>query len=73
MAANFQQHMGGVGQMMPQQQQQRQQQPQRPPQGNPSSGIQQLIYQTLNKQTGLLSGWQANVLIQERMSLVFNM
>jgi hypothetical protein len=71
MAANFQQHMGGVGQMMPQQQQQRQQ-PQRP-QGNPSSGIQQLIYQTLNAQTGPLSGWQANVLIQERMSLVFNM
>lgn len=72
MAANFQQHMGGVGQMIPQQQQQRQQ-PQRPSQGNPPSGIQQLIYQTLNAQTGPLNGWQANVLIQERMSLVFNM
>ncbi|KAG0646689.1 hypothetical protein D0Z07_6279 [Hyphodiscus hymeniophilus] len=70
MAANFQ-HMGGVGQMMPQQQQQRQQQ-QRPPQGNPSSNIQQMIYQTLNSQTGPLTGWQATVLIQERMSLVFN-
>jgi hypothetical protein len=70
MAANFQQHIGGgVGQMMPQ----RPQQPQRLPQGNPSSGIQQLIYQTLNAQTGPLNGWQANVLIQERMSLVFNM
>jgi hypothetical protein len=72
MAANFQ-HMGGVGQMMPQQQQQRQQQPQRPPQGNPSSNIQQLIFQTLNQQTGPLNGWQSHVLIQERMSLVFNM
>lgn len=69
MAANFQQHMGGVGQMMPQQQQQQQ----RPAQGNPSSGMQQLIFQTLKIQTGQLSGWQANVLIQERMSLVFNM
>ena len=70
MAANFQQqqHMGGVGQMMPQQQQQ-----QRPAQGNPSSSIQQLIYQTLKVQTGQLSGWQVNVLIPERMGLVFNM
>jgi hypothetical protein len=34
---------------------------------------QQLIFQTLNEQTGLLSGWQALVLIQERAGLIFNL
>jgi hypothetical protein len=73
MAANFQHQMGG-GQMMPQQGQQRQQQPaqQRPPQGT-TAHFQQMVYQTLSAQTGPLNGWQANVLIQERMGLVFNM
>jgi hypothetical protein len=75
MAANFQQHMGGPGQMMQQRQQQQQQ---RQPQGPNATGpnatgqIQQLIFNTLNSQTGPLSGWQAGVLINERMSLIFN-
>jgi hypothetical protein len=80
MAANFQ-HMGGPGQMMPQQQQQRQQQqqqqqqqPQRPQQGGTASThIQALIFQTLQAQTGPLTGWQAGVLPNERMGLIFNM
>jgi len=70
MAANFQQQMGGPGQMMAQQQQQQQQRP--PPGSNPSGQIQLLIYNTLSAQTGPLSGWQAQVLINERMSLIFN-
>jgi hypothetical protein len=83
MAANFQQQMGGLnGQMMPQQQQQQQQQPQQrqqqggqgPPQnGTPSNQLQQVIFQALHSQTGVLSGWQASVLIQERMSTVLNL
>ncbi|KAH8658773.1 hypothetical protein BGZ60DRAFT_126893 [Tricladium varicosporioides] len=73
MAANFQPQMGGPGQMMPQQQQRPQQQ--RPPQGggqNATTQIQQVIFQTVTNQTGPLTGWQANVLIQERISLIFN-
>jgi hypothetical protein len=71
--SGFQQPQG-FGQMIPQQQQQRQQQqPQRPPGNQNPTSIQQLIYNTLNAQTGALNGWQANVLIQERMSLVLNM
>jgi hypothetical protein len=35
--------------------------------------IQSIIFNTLNSQTGPLSGWQAGVLIQERISLIFNM
>jgi hypothetical protein len=76
MAANFQQQMGmgGPGQMMQQMQQQQQQQQQRQQQGPNASGqIQQLIFQTLNQQTGPLSGWQASVPIQERMGLIFNL
>jgi hypothetical protein len=77
MAANYQQQMGmgGPGQMMQQRQQQQQQQQQRPPQAqnNASGQIQQLIFQTLNQQTGPLSGWQAGVPIQERMGLIFNL
>jgi hypothetical protein len=74
MAANFQQ-MGMGGQMMQQRQQQQQQQQQRPPQGPPSAQgqIQNMIYQTLNQQTGPLSGWQAGMSIQERMALIFNL
>jgi hypothetical protein len=73
MAANFQQHMGAPGQMMPQQRQQQQQQ-QRPPQnGNPMAAVQQMILQTLNQQTQNLTGWRAQVLIQERMGLIFNL
>ncbi|TVY35968.1 hypothetical protein LSUB1_G007338 [Lachnellula subtilissima] len=71
MAANFQPHMGGPGQMMPQQRPQ----PQRGPQNggtNASSQIQQVIYQTVSQQTGLLAGWQSNVLIQERIGLIFS-
>ena len=76
MAANFQQQMGMGGQMMQQrQQQQQQQQQQRPPQGPPSAQgqIQNMIFQTLNQQTGPLSGWQATMSIQERMALIFNL
>jgi hypothetical protein len=73
MAANFQQQMGmgGPGQMMQQMQQQQQQRQQQGP--NASGQIQQLIFQTLNQQTGPLSGWQASVQIQERMGLIFNL
>lgn len=73
MAANFQQ-MGGAAQMM-QQQQRQQGQPQRPNQ--PTNGatvqIQQMIYHHLTQNTGPLTGWQATVLIQERIGLIFNM
>ncbi|RQM07203.1 hypothetical protein DH86_00000897, partial [Scytalidium sp. 3C] len=62
MAANFP-HMGG--QMMPNQQQ-------RPPQNGAPTQINQLIFQTLSAQTGPLTGWQAGVLIQERISLISN-
>lgn len=77
MAANFQQ-MGGPGQMMPQQQQRPQQgqQQQRPNQNNngqPTGQVQQLIFHSLNQNTGQLTGWQATVLIQERIGLIFNM
>jgi hypothetical protein len=75
MAANFQQ-MPGAGQMMPQQQRQQQgQQQQRQNQNNggPTGQIQQLIFHSLNQNTAPLSGWQATVLIQERISLIFNM
>ncbi|TVY39160.1 hypothetical protein LOCC1_G005571 [Lachnellula occidentalis] len=67
MAANFQPHMGGPGQMMPQQRPQP-----RVPQNGVSSQIQQAIYQTVSSQTGLLTGWQSNVLIQERIGLIFS-
>jgi hypothetical protein len=73
MAANFQQHMGGPGQMMQQRQPQQQQQRQPQGQNNATGQIQQLIYNTLNSQTGPLSGWQAGVLINERIGLIFNM
>jgi hypothetical protein len=69
MAANFQ-HMGGPGQMMPQQQ--RQQQQQQRPQTGATTQIQSLIFNTLNAQTGPLTGWQAGVLPNERMGLIFN-
>lgn len=74
MAANFQQ-MGGASQMMQQQQRQQQGQPQRPNQpANGATGqIQQMIYQHLSANTGPLTGWQAAVLIQERIGLIFNM
>jgi hypothetical protein len=67
MAANFQQQMG--------QQRQQQQQQQRPPQGpqGAQGQIQNMIFQTLNQQTGPLSGWQAGMSIQERMALIFNL
>jgi hypothetical protein len=35
--------------------------------------IQQVIHQTVSSQTGDLSGWQAQVPIQERMDLIFSM
>jgi len=49
-----------------------QQQPQIYPQFG-ASAAQQHIYQTITQQTGPLNGWQAHILINERMSLVFNM
>lgn len=59
--------------MMPQQQRQQQGQQQRPNQpSGPTGQIQQMIYHHLNQNTGPLSGWQAGVLIQERISLIFN-
>lgn len=64
--------MGGPGQMMQQRQQQQQQQQHQPQAPNATSQIQQLIFNTLNAQTGPLSGWQAGVLINERMGLIFN-
>jgi len=79
MAANFQPHMGVNGQMMPQQQQQQQQQRQQQ-RGLPNNGpnqltsqIQQMIFQNVQANTQQLSGWQAHILIQERISLIFNM
>lgn len=69
-SARFQQQMGkgGPRQMMQQRKQQRQPQAL----GGPGQ-IQQLIFQTLNKQTGPLSGWQARVHVQERIGLIFNL
>ncbi len=82
MAANFQQqHMGG-GQMMSQQQQlqqrqQQQQQQQLQQRPQPSAGqsqIQQMIFNTLNQPSSQpLRDWQQTVMIQERMSLIFNL
>jgi hypothetical protein len=56
------------------------------PSSNPSTGrnipnqngpaaiqIQSIIFNTLNTQTGPLSGWQAEVLVHERIGLIFNM
>jgi len=74
MAANFQPQMNNGGQMMMQQQQRGQQPPQRPQQVNMvSAQIQQLIFTSLQENTGPLDGWQASVLIQERMGMVFNL
>lgn len=61
--------------MIPQQHQQQQGQAQRPiPNGQ---GLQALIFQTLAQQAAQpgapQGGWQANVMINERMGLVFNM
>jgi hypothetical protein len=36
-----------------------------------SGQIQAMIFETLNQQTGPLSGWQAGMWIQERMDLIF--
>jgi hypothetical protein len=58
---------------MPQQQQQQQQQQRQNQNGPAAIQIQSIIFNTLNTQTGPLSGWQAGVLIQERISLIFNM
>jgi len=75
MAANFQPQMNNGGQMMMQQQrgQQPQQRPQQANQNMVSAQIQQLIFTSLQENTGPLEGWQANVLIQERMGMVFNL
>jgi len=76
MAANFQPQMNNGGQMMMQQQQrgqQPQQRPQQPNQSMVSGQIQQEIFRSLQDNTGPLEGWQANVMIQERISMVFNL
>jgi hypothetical protein len=39
----------------------------------PDTGLQQLIYHKFNEQTGPFSGWQANVLVQERIGYVSDM
>ncbi|CAG8950661.1 hypothetical protein HYFRA_00002871 [Hymenoscyphus fraxineus] len=70
MAQNFQPHMGGgPGQMMQQRPPQ-----QRPPQSalNATQHIQQLIYSAVTAQTGPITGWQTQVLIQERIGLILN-
>ncbi|KAH6720050.1 hypothetical protein BKA61DRAFT_228493 [Leptodontidium sp. MPI-SDFR-AT-0119] len=67
----FQQMGGGPGpgQIMAQQQQQ-----QRQPQGpHASSQIQAIIYQTLQQQTGTLTGWRTQIMPNERMGLIFNL
>ena len=73
MAANFQPQMNNGGQMMMQQQQRGQQRPQQANQNMVSGQIQQLIFAHLQESTGPLEGWQANMLIQERISMVFNL
>ncbi|CZR51268.1 uncharacterized protein PAC_01143 [Phialocephala subalpina] len=40
--------------------------------GNVSAQIQQAIFVAINQKTGVLSGWQAGVLSNERMGLTFN-
>ncbi|RDL40555.1 uncharacterized protein BP5553_00534 [Venustampulla echinocandica] len=74
MAANFQPHMGVPGQMMPQQQQRPQQQRQNQAGQHVSAQINQVIFQTVTNQTGQIDpkSWQSQVLIQERISLIFN-
>ena len=77
MAANFQ-HMGGAGQMMPQQQSQPNPQQQQQPQGQgqrqpAASQIQYHITQALKAQIAPRSGWQATVPLQERLLLIYNM
>ncbi|KAG9233983.1 hypothetical protein BJ875DRAFT_484605 [Amylocarpus encephaloides] len=70
-STNFQPHnMVGPAQI----QQQRRPQQQRPggPVGNVSQHLQQFIYTQVSQQTGQRSGWQAQVLIQERIGLIFN-
>jgi len=70
MAQNYplQMGMGGGGQMM--QNQQRQQQPQLQ---NAQQQIQSFIYQSLSENPQVPEGWQQQVLIQERIALIFNM
>jgi hypothetical protein len=78
MAANFQPHMGGPGQMMPQQppQPNPQQQPPQAQRGLPNGAAAQIQYhigQSLKAQIQPRSGWQAGVPFQERLYLIFNM
>jgi len=53
--------------------QRQQPQPQNPKSHNAPSHIQDLIFQTLNQQTGTLRGWQCEVHTQERIRLIFNL
>lgn len=71
MAGNFQPQMNGGGQMMMQRGQQPQQRQQQ--QGAVSNQIQNMIFASLQSNTGPLEGWQATVLIQERMTMVMNL
>lgn len=75
MAANFQQHMGAAGQMMPQQppQPNQQQQPQPQRQGHPAAQINYHITQALKSQTQPRAGWQMGVTLNERLSLIYNL
>jgi hypothetical protein len=78
MASNFP-NMGGAGQMMPQQQQQQQQQQQLQQQQQQQQRsqlpvqVQQLVFQKIQENTGPVTGWQSSVIIQERISTVFNL
>ena len=78
MAANFQ-HMGGAGQMMPQQPSQPNPQQQPPPgqqrqfPNGQNTQIQYQISQALKAQMPPRSGWQTTVPVQERLVLIYNM
>jgi hypothetical protein len=75
MSGNYQQ-MGAAGQqMMLQQQRQQQGQQQRPPNQNnaPNGQVQRMIFEALQNTAQNVSGWQSAVLIQERISLIWNM
>lgn len=78
MAANFQ-HLGGAGQMMPQQPPQPNPQQQLPPgqqrqyPNGAATQIQFQIGQALKAQIPPRSGWQTTVPLQERLIVIFNM
>lgn len=71
MAGNFQQ-MGGLG-GHPMQHMQPQQLPQQQQQGPGNNQVQQHIFNAIRQSSGVSSGWQANVNIQERVANVWQL